>query len=374
MTGSDTCVAMAAGGAAWESGGIREIESGHDVRLVRRCVDVAELLAVAPSSGAQVAVVAADLHGLDADAVFRLERSGVRVLGIGDADRCHALGITARAEPGELVRAIATAGRPPESKPQEEPDRARTVAVWGPSGAPGRSTVAASLTAAAVHTGLESVLVDADTGGGSVAQMLSMLDEVSGLVAACRAANQGRAVETDGQLLEVEPGFRLLSGIPRADMAAQVRPGALELVLRRLQGVADLVVVDLSSTLDPVNQVVLDDADAVVVVGRADPVGLTRLVRSLHALREVTPLEPSVVVNLMRPTLGWKERDVADTITRLTGHPPTLFLPADVPTVDLAVMRGVAPRDVDPGSAFVAAIDRLATVVAPRLTAEVMAR
>jgi MinD-like ATPase involved in chromosome partitioning or flagellar assembly len=356
---NETLVLVAAGGAAWESAGIREIEAAPDLRLLRRCVDVAELLAVAPSSGAHVAVMAAGLPGLDADVVFRLERSGVRVVGVGDGDRCQALGIAVRAEPNQIPGAITRLGSPVHSTEPEQDERGRTIAIWGPTGAPGRSTVAVSLAAAQAHAGQDCVLVDADTSGGSIAQMLAVLDEVSGLVAACRAANQGRVAETAGQLMEVEPRLRLLSGIPRADMAPQLRAGALDLVLRHLRTVADLVVVDLAATLDPVAELVLGQADVLVVVGRADPVGLTRLVRALHALRETTALEPLVVVNQMRPTLGWTERDVADTIARLTGREPSQFVPFDVPTLDLAVMRGEAPCDVDPGSPFVQAIDRL---------------
>ena len=110
---------------------------------------------------------------------------------------------------------------------------ARTIAVWGPSGsartehAGGVPWRRRSPTAA-----YDTVLVDADTYGGSIAQMLAMLDEVSGLMAACRAANQGRADEVADHLLDVEPRLRLLSGIARADMWPQVRPGALELVLQ----------------------------------------------------------------------------------------------------------------------------------------------
>jgi MinD-like ATPase involved in chromosome partitioning or flagellar assembly len=358
---TETLVLVAAGGAAWESAGIRQIEAASDLRLARRCVDVAELLAVTPSSGAHVAVVAAGLPGLDADAVFRLERSGVRVVGVGDGDRCQALGIAVRADPHDIPDAVTRLGSPVDRPEPEQEGRGRTIAVWGPTGAPGRSTIAVSLAAAQAHAGQDCVLVDADTSGGSVAQMLSMLDEVSGLVAACRAANQGRVAETADQLLGVEPRLRLLSGIPRADMASQLRAGALDLVLRHLRTAADLVVVDLGAPLDPVAELVLGQADVHLVVGRADPVGLTRLVRALHALRDTTTLEPLVVVNQMRPTLGWKERDVAATIARLTGHEPVQLVPSDVATLDRAIMRGEVPRVVDLGSPFVQAIDRLAT-------------
>jgi MinD-like ATPase involved in chromosome partitioning or flagellar assembly len=369
-------VVVAAGGSSWEADVLREIESSSSMHLVRRCVDVAELLAVAPSTAAEAAIVAAELPGLDADAVFRLERAGVRVIGLGDDERCRALGILVQSEPGGLERAVADAGRPTGSESADDRPTGKTIAVWGPSGAPGRSTIAASLAASLAHHGHDTVLLDADTYGGSIAQMLAVLDEVSGLMAACRAANQGRVDEVADHLLEVEPKLRLLTGIPRADMWPQVRPGALELVLRQLQAVSDVVVADCAPSLEPgegapgagrnqVTRHLLSSADAVVVVGRADPVGLSRLVRALHDLSDVVAVEPKVAVNLLRPSLGWSEREVASMLTRLTGIEPATFIPADVAALDLAVMRGQMPRIAAPSSPFVAAVDDLAASLTP---------
>jgi MinD-like ATPase involved in chromosome partitioning or flagellar assembly len=370
-----TDVVVAAGGAAWESDVLREIAASTSMRLVRRCVDVAELLAVAPEA-AGAAFVAAELSGLDADAVFRLERAGVRVIGLGDDERRRALGIIVRGEPGALAQAVADAGSPARQEVSDLHDAATTIAVWGSSGAPGRSTIAASLASSLAHRGSDTVLVDADTYGGSIAQMLAILDDVSGLMAACRAANQGRVEGVTDHLLDIEPRLRLLSGIPRADMWPQVRPGALELVLRRLQADADVLVVDCAPSLEPgegahgagrnqVTRHVLSAANAVLVVGRADPVGLSRLVRALHDLSEVVDVDPFVVVNGMRASLGWSEREVASTLTRLTGIEQVTFVPADVAALDLAMMRGQLPREVAPSSSFVTAVDDVATSLAP---------
>lgn len=376
MTASTSActVVVAAGGAGWESGALREIEASASMRLARRCVDVAELLAVAPSAAASAAFVAAELPGLDADTVFRLEREGVRVIGLGDAERCRSLGILVRAEPGALEQAVADSGEPARSDTGER-STATTIAVWGPSGAPGRSTIAASLAGAFAHAGRDTVLVDADTYGGSVAQMLAMLDEVSGLMAACRAANQGRADEVADHLLEVEPHLLLLSGIARSDMWPQVRPGALELVLRQLSLRADVIVVDCAASVEQgdgtsggrnqVSRHVLAAADSVLVVGRADPVGLSRLVRALHDLADVVDVEPVIAINHMRPSLGWSEREVAGTVARLTGVEPAVFVPSDVSALDLAVMRGQLPRVADASSAFVTAVDDLMASLAP---------
>lgn len=370
-------VVIAAGDAAWESAAIREVEGSSVLRLARRCVDVADLIAVAQTGRAAAALVSVDLPGLDVDAVHRIERAGVRVAAVGaDARQCEAFGIVRQLRLGSLDD-VARDVHP--VAPAVAGTTAPVVAVWGPAGAPGRSTVALSLASATAARGVDTVLVDADTYGGSQGQMLSVLDDVSGLVAACRAANQGRGHEVGDHLLGIDSGLRLLTGLPRADMWPQVRVGALDVVLGRLRSDAALVVVDCGFSLEPGtapggggrNQTtlqVLEQADVAVVVGRPDPVGLARLVRGLHDLAEAAPgLEQVVAVNMVRTTLGWGERDIRATVSRLAGVEPVVHLPFDQSGLDLAALSGRSPREAAPSSPFVSRMEVLAGHVLDRV-------
>lgn len=370
-------VVLAAGGAPWETAAINEIERSRNLRLVRRCVDVADLLAITQTDVAVAALVHTELSGLDADAVHRLERSGVRVAAVeADEERCLGLGIARRVALGALEVLIRDDVTPTDDGAT---DRGSIVAVWGPTGAPGRSTIALGLGAAAAAKGVDTVVVDADTYGGSLAQMLAVLDDVSGLMAACRAANNGHPGQVEDHLLAIDPQLRLLTGLPRADMWPQVRPGALELVLRHLRSTAELVVVDCGFALEPAhgpvarNQTtlqVLEQADQVVAVGRADPVGLARLVRGVQELSDVRrgKAAPKVVINMMRQSLGWTERDVDSTLRRLTGLASASFLPFDQVALDASMMSGRTPRIASPSSPFVARIEVLAKELVKRST------
>src|SRR4029079_8436745 len=71
------------------------------------------------------------------------------------------------------------------------PTSGRTLVVWGPAGAPGRTTVAVALASAVARRGLRTTLVDADPYGGTVAQHLGVLDEVSGVLSAARLTADG---------------------------------------------------------------------------------------------------------------------------------------------------------------------------------------
>ncbi|MCW2635029.1 MAG: ATPase involved in chromosome partitioning, partial [Blastococcus sp.] len=87
-------------GAAWESALVGALDrADHGVTVVRRCVDVAELLAAAATGTGQAALLSAELRRLDADAVSRLAAAGVAVVGLvepgddGAAERLRQLGV-----------------------------------------------------------------------------------------------------------------------------------------------------------------------------------------------------------------------------------------------------------------------------------------
>jgi MinD-like ATPase involved in chromosome partitioning or flagellar assembly len=237
-------------------------------------------------------------------------------------------------------------------------DAGRLLVVWGPAGAPGRTTVATALAAESARRGRSTFLVDADPYGGAVAQHLGVLDEVSGLLAAARSANAGRldAGTLAGIGRAVGPdGLRVLTGLPRPDRWPEVRAAAFEDVLDAATSLADLVVVDVGFSLendaaDPFgtapqrNQTTLaalERADRLLVVGAADPVGLARLARGLVDVHDRFPgCSVHVVVNRNRPTLGWSEAEVRGMVEGFVGPVGVSFLPEDRATADRCLMTG----------------------------------
>jgi MinD-like ATPase involved in chromosome partitioning or flagellar assembly len=199
------------------------------------------------------------------------------------------------------------------------------------------------------------VLVDADPWGGSVAQQLGVLDEVSGILSASRLAATGALADRfAGVPRDLGGGLSVVTGLPRADRYVEVRPGAVEHLLETARAGAD-VVVDTGFSLedDPAAEFggrpgrnsmtlgALSVADEVVVVGAADPVGLSRLARALVELREPLGGAPvRVVVNRNRPTLGWSERDIAGMVEGFAHLTGLHFLPEDRASVDAALVSG----------------------------------
>jgi MinD-like ATPase involved in chromosome partitioning or flagellar assembly len=353
-------VVLAAGGAPWEGEVLDEIERSPGLRLMRRCLDLAEVLAL--SELCDVAVVSTDLPGIGADAINALERHGVRVVGIGDELRGHRLGIT-MVSPGQLQDGVAASAGDAE-RTIAEPAASSIIAVWGPHGAPGRSVIAVTLAAILATRTSRVALVDADPRGGAVAQLLGLLDDVSGLAAACRSADRGDSAQILDHTVPAGPGLRVLTGVPRADMWSQIRHAPFERVLRHLAASCDHVIVDTGPSLDDHTRLLLDAASQVIVVGRADPVGLARLVRAVHDLGEVPcAADKIVVVNQLRSSSSWSARDIKGALERLAGVTPDQVLGADYRTLDMAALRGLSPLQAAPNSPFVEGVGRIAQLL-----------
>jgi MinD-like ATPase involved in chromosome partitioning or flagellar assembly len=367
-------VLLAAGGEQWEAAALGML-SGGSSHVLKRCVDLTDLLASATTGQVDVAVVAGELPGLDADAVMQLLRHDVRCVAVGgDQDALARIGVVAVVdEPdlGSLPETVGSAGtrelvvdpEPATESPGPAGSVGRVVAVHGPAGAPGRTTLAIGLAAEHGHRGEPTVLVDADPHGGAVAQHLGVLDEVSGLLAAARLVNAGTLdAESFARCRrELSDGFEVLTGLPRPDRWVEARRGVLDVVLDRACEVGDVVVdtgfsleddADLGRNLSR-NQLTLDAvaaADAVVVVGSAEPTGLARLARTLVELRDATDAPVTVVVNRMRDSLGWSKRDIVGMVEGYIRAAEVHFLPEDRATTDRAMVAGKAVLELGDSS------------------------
>lgn len=392
---SPQAVLLATGGAAWEPAALEALGAAQPrVVVVRRCLDLAELLATAATGVAEVAVVSAALPGLDADSVDRLRRSGLRTVAVtgavtgpvagsggsgatGHRERLDRMGIDAvltadsTARLVEVLAGLRSGSEVDPAHPETVGPSAREVAecfevdtgtaplvaVCGPYGSTGRSTVALGVAAQLAADGRRVTLLDVDPYGGAVGLQLGMLEEVSGVLAAVRAANGGELTSPVLARLarEAAPGLRVVTGLPRADRWHEVRPQSLERLVEVARSLDDVVVADCGPgvpevALDPfaeaparedLTATVLGAADVVLIVGAADPVGLTRLVRSVPSLLDACPTaRPFVVVNRMRPGLGWASADVERLVASVAPAAEVRFLPEDRTGADRAVVAG----------------------------------
>jgi Flp pilus assembly CpaE family ATPase len=409
-------ILTAADGATWEAEWVTAFASADaGVEIVRRCVDVVELLAVAATGQARAALVAASMRRLDVDAVDRLIASGVRPIAVlprADAhaeERVRALGIEHVVPDDAAASVVASVVVDALSRPVHRPAAARAfadpiaepmsvdapaeiesptpaarrgsvVAVWGPTGAPGRTTVAVTLADEIARLGASAMLVDADVYGGVIASVLGILDESPGLAAACRVAGGGRLdADSLARLCwQVSPGLRVLTGIALPQRWPEIRAAAIEAVLDAARQLADWTVVDCGFAVETDEEIsfdslaprrngatlaVLDCADEILVVGSADPIGLQRLVRALGDLSDAEVTTPARVV-LNRVRRGGAGRDpsaeVASALERFTGRTADVQLPLDQESLDAALMTGRTLGEAAAGSGLRRAVVELA--------------
>ncbi len=397
------CVLLLAAGEAWESPALVDLEAHPAVVVLKRCVDVDDLLASVTSGQADVAVVSLDAPGLDPASVAHLRRHAVRPVAVtaarsDDLDvREHAqrLGISAVVGSGELatlptvvatveevdtrVREAGVELAAPAQGSGGTDDGGRVVVVWGPAGAPGRTTVATNLAWEVARRGVDVVLADLDPFGGAVAQQLGILDEVSGLLSASRLAGSGELDDRFGSVCRgIGDHLAVVTGLPRADRWREVRPAQVDQLLERARR-SGHVVVDAGFCLEDdagsdlsgrpgrnaLTLAALEQADEVVVVGAADPVGLTRLARGLVELRERAAGGPvRVVVNRMRGSIGWSEKEIAGMVEGFSRVAGLHFLPEDRASLDAAIVSGRPLAEVGE-SALVRSLSALADAVFP---------
>lgn len=412
---SDLLVAV---GHGWESSLVTALGQAPGVRVARRCPDLADLLAAAAAGHGDIAVVAADVRGIDREAITRLTGHGVRVVGATpDTDEAaerelRQLGITTIVHPGlgpdeiggrldgaapvaDVLQELGISddhaedpaqadpgGSPFDVGPAAEPTRGRVIAVWGPTGAPGRTTVAVNLAAEVAALGRSVVLVDLDTYGAVVGQALSLLDEAPGVAAAARASELGRLdLPALARLApEVSPGFRVLSGIGSPARWPEIRAGAVEQIIELARGLAAVVVLDLGFCVEDDEELSYDtaaprrneatltalaQADDLLAVGSADPVGLQRLVRAVQSLAAVPSPEPRPVVNRVRASAVGPdpERRIRESLARFAGLTTIDFVPDDPAATDAAMLRGCTLAECAPQSPARRAITELAAAL-----------
>ncbi|WP_407670408.1 MinD/ParA family ATP-binding protein, partial [Ornithinicoccus halotolerans] len=175
----------------------------------------------------------------------------------------------------------------------------------------------------------------------------------------------------------------VLTGLPRTDRWPELREHALAEVLRACRSTAGWVVVDIGFCLEADEELsfdtraprrngatlaVLAEADHVVAVGAADPVGVQRLVRGLDDLSQATQAPRTVVLNRVRPgSVGRDpERRLHRAMARLAGVEDALLVPEDRAGCDAALLTGRTLREERPHSpARVAVVELARRVGAP---------
>ncbi|MES2171320.1 MAG: regulator [Actinomycetota bacterium] len=347
--------------------------------------------ALAVGVGIDVAIIAAQPRYLDRGLVQLADGRGVRLVALveGEADRRYAaaLGLYELQNADALFADIEASmarrdPQPAQAAPPAAVKGGRVIALWGPAGSPGRTTMAIAVAAELAARGFSVVLADADTHGGAVAPALGLLDESPGFAAACRLAGAGALdlAELDriAEMYSSPRGsFRVLTGIGRPDRWPELSADRVEATIAACRTWADFTVLDTGASLENDEEISSDlfaphrnaatitalrNADQVVAVGSADPVGLSRFLRAhVDLLELVEPERLSVVMNRLRPSAigSAPHAQVLSTLERFGGIRAPVLVPYDLGSFDSAILTGRTIQDAAPRSPARAAVSEL---------------
>ncbi|MEV7694742.1 hypothetical protein AB0N73_15555 [Microbacterium sp. NPDC089189] len=324
---------------------------------------------------------------LTAQVVALADRLGVRIVPVGDdavgRRLAAAFGLSTPValsdDPRETARGIRHAA--PAEPPAVAPTDPRTIAVWGPHGAPGRTTLAIALASELARGGRHVALVDADSHAPAIALALGLPDEGPGFAVACRQAENGALDDVELQRIAVPMGgvdVDVLTGINRPSRWPELSASRVSGALAACASWAQHTVVDVAAPLERDEEIVsdivdgprrnaagiaaLESADRVVAVLSADPVGVARFVRGVGELRAVSGTTPvTVVVNrVRRGGVGLDARgQIRRTLSRYADVDDVWFVPEDRRGMDTAMLAARPVAEVAPRSALVAAVRRL---------------
>ena len=277
---------------------------------------------------------------------------------------------------------------PVAARPAGDERGGRIVLVWGPHGAPGRSTVAASLAHGLAACG-GAILVDADVEAPSLVQLLGMPEDSSALAGAARLATHGRLdAESFRRILApVGDGLFLLGGLGRSGRWRELPPASMTEVWAQCRRAAAWTVVDVAGgpadddvddfTLEPGRGAVTADlvshADVILVVGGADPVGVRRLLQLLDEMgASMNPAgRVEVVINRVRASAAGPspQQALREALARFGGLEDIVLLPDDAATADACLLQGCAVLEQAPASALGKALSALVDRIDPQVAA-----
>ena len=359
---------------------------GHEV--VARAADADALESALDHSRPEVAIVWANERYLNYGVLAACDSRGVRVVAAvsNDVERRYASGIGLYdLVDGGADWASFAALLPGADLPEPAPrSRGTVIAVWGPAGSPGRTTLAIAIASEIAAAGFAVALCDVDTHSASVAPALGLMDEAPGFAAACRLAGADSLSRTEleriGQRhLAAESSFWVLTGIGQPRRWPELSADRVLATIEACRDWVDYVVLDTASSLEDDEEISSDmfaprrnaatltalrEADRIVAVASADPVGLARFLRAHGDLADVA-VTPSitVVANKVRSSaigLG-PSGQVAQTLARFGGIDDAVLVPWDQAAADASVLSARTLAEVAPKSQARLAIQRLVT-------------
>jgi pilus assembly protein CpaE len=234
----------------------------------------------------------------------------------------------------------ASAAPKPVSTVREDGEPGRIVAVFGPKGGVGRTTLAVNLAvAAATELGQRTCLVDASFQFGDVGVLLNLNPKNKSIADLIPELEAGEPESLDTFLINHSAGIRVLLAPPSPEMAELITPPGTKRMLEALRATHDLVVVDCMSSFNDTTLAILDLADTVLTMLSLEITSIKNIRLFLEVAEQLGYGSEKVrlVLNRADSSLGIRVADVEHSIGRRVDH----TIVSDGRSVVYALNRGV---------------------------------
>ena len=242
------------------------------------------------------------------------------------------------------VQPAAPVGTPaPRAVPggtRESDEPGRVIAVFGPKGGVGRTTLAVNLAvAAATELGQRTCLVDASFQFGDVGVLLNLNPKNKSVADLLPELQSGDFESLDTFLINHSAGIRVLLAPPSPEMAELITPHGVKRMLETLRMSHDLVIVDCMSSFNDTTLAILDLADTVLTMLSLEITSIKNIRLFLEVAEQLGYGSDKVrlVLNRADSSLGIRVADVEHSIGRRVDH----TIVSDGRSVVYALNRGV---------------------------------
>ena len=228
-----------------------------------------------------------------------------------------------------------------EDDDREGGEPGRVVAVFGPKGGVGRTTLAVNLAvAAATELGQRTCLVDASFQFGDVGVLLNLNPKnksIADLLPELEGGGEGESIDTF--VISHSAGIRVLLAPPSPEMAELITPASAKRMIEALRMTHDLVVVDCMSSFNDTTLAILDLADTVLTMLSLEITSIKNIRLFLEVADQLGYDADKVrlVLNRADSSLGIRVADVEHSIGGRVDH----TIVSDGRSVVYALNRGV---------------------------------
>ena len=260
--------------------------------------------------------------------------SSIRQVYTREREKLSRIALQAAAAGGGPAARAAT----PQAREDDEPGR--VVAVFGPKGGVGRTTLAVNLAvAAATELGQRTCLVDASFQFGDVGVLLNLNPKNKSIADLIPELESGDVESLDSFLINHSAGIRVLLAPPSPEMAELITPNGARRMVETLRLSHDLVVVDCMSSFNDTTLAILDLADTVLTMLSLEITSIKNIRLFLEVAEQLGYGSDKVrlVLNRADSSLGIRVADVEHSIGRRVDH----TIVSDGRSVVYALNRGV---------------------------------